>query len=139
MSVLPFADTAPASRLLRRVGLADVDDDDRDDLALGDGVPKAEVHEPVGLDTHPCWMWCDLPRVHGTGPGTIRGSEPMGRVQFGQQEATLTIKKTATVPPLPRYAQAELIPSSETPLFHPDGMDDPVGHESLCFWANLGQ
>ena len=33
------------------------------------------------------------------GPGTIRGSEPTGRSQFGHREATLTIKTTATVPP----------------------------------------
>ena len=76
MSVLPFADTAPASRLLRRVGLADVDDDDRDDLALGDGVPKAEAHEPVGLDTHPRWMWCDLPRASWRGCVPTAGHQP---------------------------------------------------------------
>ena len=33
VSVLPFPDTAPASPLLRRVGLADLDDDDRDGRA----------------------------------------------------------------------------------------------------------
>ena len=37
---------------------------------------------------------------HG-GPGTIRGSEPTGRSQFGHREATITNKTTATVPPPP--------------------------------------
>ena len=32
-------------------------------------------------------LWGDPPRVHDTGPGTIRGSEPTGRGQFEQREA----------------------------------------------------
>ena len=32
-------------------------------------------------------MWCELLRVHDTGPGTIRGAEPTDRGQFEQREA----------------------------------------------------
>ena len=49
-------------------------------------------------------MWCDLPRVHDTGAGNKPGlgaDRPAGRSQFGQREATLTIKSTATAPPPP--------------------------------------
>ena len=57
------------------------------------------------------------------GPGTIRGSEPTGQSQFGQREATLTIKTTATAPPPPlllyrrngHYVELHLV-SRVTPL-----------------------
>ena len=68
-----------------------------------------------------CGAFCRASTARG--PGTFRGSEPTGQSQFGQREATLTIKTTATAPPPPlllyrrhgRYVELHRV-SRVTPL-----------------------